>query len=149
MSVAYVSTVLEQDADTVWAVLGDFHGLPAWVVRIRRGTAEGGTGRGPVGSVRALVLEPDGHVARERLVRYDSADTAERGYSYEFDGVIPFPATAYRGTVRVRPITDRGGTFVEWFGEFDCDPALAGELATTFSGIYATFLDDLRAHLTG
>jgi hypothetical protein len=146
MSIAYVSTALEQDVDTVWSVLGDFHGLPAWIDRIRSGEAEEGSGRGPVGSVRRLTLEPDGHVARERLVRYDEPG---RGYSYEFAGPIPFPAGTYRGTVRVLPITDTDGTFVEWYGVFDCDPAVQGELTVTFSAIYAEFLGDLRTHLKG
>lgn len=146
MSIAYASTTLEQDVDTVWAVLGDFHGLPDWIGRIRSGEGEDGSGRGPVGSVRVLTLDPDGHIVRERLVRYDEPG---RSYSYEFDGPMPFPTGAYRGTVRVRPITDIDGTFVEWYGEFDCDPAVIGELTTTFTGIYAAFLDDLRTHLKG
>ena len=146
MTLAYVSTTFEQDADAVWAVLGDFHGLPAWVSRIRSGEAEGGSGRGPVGGIRRLSLEPDGRTARERLVRYDDLD---RSYSYEFADEIPFAASTYRGTVRVRPITDTGGSFVEWYGEFDADPAAADQLTRTFRGIYLAFLEELRAHLRG
>jgi hypothetical protein len=146
MSIAYVSTTFSQDADAVWTVLGDFHGLPSWVSRIRSGEAEGGSGRGPVGSVRRLTLEPDGRTARERLVRYDDQD---RSYAYEFVGEIPFPASTYRGTIRVRPVTDSDGSFVEWYGEFDCDPAVADRLAETFRGIYTAFLGELRSHLEG
>src|SRR5581483_7235185 len=105
MSLAYVSTVLDHDVDAVWAVVGDFHGLPAWIGRIRSSEADGGSGRGPVGSVRRLSLEPDGRTARERLVRYDDAG---RTYSYEFADAIPFPVATYRGNVRLLPVTDRG-----------------------------------------
>ena len=144
MSLAYVSTPLDHDVDTVWAVVGDFHGLPAWVGRIRSGEAEDGSGRGPVGSVRRLTLEPEGRTVRERLVRYDEAG---RSYSYEFADAIPFPVSVYRGSVRVRPITDSGATFIEWYGEFDCDAAVLDGTAASFTAIYTEFLDDLRTHL--
>jgi hypothetical protein len=144
MSLACVSTTLDHDVDAVWAVVGDFHGLPAWIGRIRSGEAEGGSGRGPVGSVRRLTLEPEGRVARERLVRYDEPG---RSYSYEFADAIPFPVGAYRGNVRVLPITDSGATFIEWYGEFDCDAAILEEITAIFKAIYTEFLEDLRAHL--
>jgi hypothetical protein len=140
-----VSTTLDHDVDAVWAVVGDFHGLPAWVGRIRSGEAEGGAGRGPVGSVRELTLEPEGRTARERLVRYDAPG---RSYSYEFADTIPFPVGTYRGTVRLLPITDSGATFVEWYGEFDCDAAVLEQVTAAFTAIYTEFLGDLRAHLT-
>jgi len=38
-------------------------------------------------------------------------------------------------------------TFAEWYGEFDCDAALAGELTGQFTRIYAAFLDELRHHV--
>lgn len=144
MSRAYVSTTLDHDVDAVWAVVGDFHGLPTWIGRIRSGEAEGGSGRGPVGSVRRLTLDPDGHSARERLVNYDDPG---RSYSYEFADTIPFPVRAYLGTVRLRPITDSGATFIEWYGEFDCDRDVVDQVTATFSAIYTEFLGDLRAHL--
>ena len=146
MSLAYVSTTLDHDVETVWAVVGDFHGLPTWIGRIRSGEAEGGSGRGPVGSVRRLTLEPEGREARERLVRYDEPG---RSYSYEFADAIPFPVGTYRGNVRVRPITDSGATFIEWYGEFDCDAAVLEQITGVFTAIYTEFLEDLRTHLKG
>lgn len=144
MTLAYVSTVIDVDVDAVWSVLGDFHGLPAWINRVRSNEIENGSGPGAVGSVRNLTLEPDGDTARERLVRYDAVG---RSYSYEFADAIPFPVSNYRGTVRVLPVTDTKSTFVEWYGEFDCEPAVLDDLATTFRAIYSEFIGDLRQHL--
>jgi hypothetical protein len=106
----------------------------------------GAAGPAPVGSVRRLTMEPDGRVVRERLVAYDASG---HRYSYEFAGDQPFPVRAYRGTVRLLPITQSGGTFIEWYGEFDSDADVLSRLTAAFTGIYAGFIDDLRKHLAG
>lgn len=144
MSLAYVSSVIDSDVDSVWSVLGDFHGIPAWIGRIRSNEPENGSGRGDVGSVRRLTLDPDGHRARERLVAYDGPG---RSYSYEFADEIPFPVRTYRGTVHVLPITDGGTTFLEWYGEFDCEEAVLDEVSAIFCAIYTEFIGDLRKYL--
>ncbi|ORW20470.1 SRPBCC family protein [Mycobacterium palustre] len=146
MSLAYVSTIIESDVDTVWSVIGDFHGLPAWVTMVRSSTPENGAGPGAVGSVRNLTLEPGGGTARERLVRYDAP---ARSYSYDFAEEIPFPVSTYRGTIRVLPVTDSNTTFLEWYGEFDCEPAALETMTATFRAIYSQFIEDLRQHLKG
>jgi hypothetical protein len=146
VSIAYVSAIIEADIDTVWSVLHDFHGIDGWVHRIRSAEPEDGAGPAAVGSTRRLTMQPDGRVVRERLVHYDAPG---HRYSYEFAGEQPFPVRAYRGTVHLLPVTLSGTTFVEWYGEFDCDAAVADRLTTAFTRIYAGFLDDLRAHLAG
>jgi hypothetical protein len=144
VTLAYVSTTLDADIATTWSVLADFHGLAGWVDRIRESVAEGGDGPGAVGSVRRLTLDPDGREVRERLVRYDAAD---HRYSYEFAGENPFPVEFYRGTVHLLPVTDRDATFLEWYGEYDTEPALVDKLRRAFTGLYAGFVEDLRRHL--
>jgi Polyketide cyclase / dehydrase and lipid transport len=146
MSIAYFSTVIDASVDDAWSVLGDFHGIDRWVSRIRSAEPENGARPGAVGSVRRLTMEPDGRVVRERLVHYDACG---RRYSYEFAGDQPYPVRAYRGTIHLLPVTDSGTTFAEWFGEFDCEAALADELTGQFTRIYAVFLDELRRHLAG
>jgi len=138
---AYVSTTLEADLATVWSLLGSFHTWPSWLTRIRESVPEGGSG---VGSVRRLTLEPDGRQVRERLAHHDDAD---HRFSYEFVGENPFPVSRYLGTVHLLPITETGGTFIEWFGDYDTEPERAEPLRATFVAIYAAFLDDLRKHL--
>jgi hypothetical protein len=146
MSRAYVSTVIDAAVDTVWAVVGDFHGLPAWVSMVRSNEPEDGSGPAAVGSVRNLTLEPDGNTARERLVRYDAPS---RSYSYDFANEIPFPVSTYRGTIRALPVTESNTTFLEWYGEFDCEPSLLDTMTATFSAIYLRFIEGLRQHLKG
>jgi hypothetical protein len=50
--------------------------------------------------------------------------------------------------VHLLPVTDRDATFLEWFGEFDTEPALVEKLTAAFTGLYSGFIDDLRGHLT-
>ena len=144
MSIAYVSDTIDAGLDAVWSVLDDFHGIGTWVGRIRSAEPEDGAGPAGVGSVRRLTMEPDGRVVRERLVRYDRPGHL---YAYEFAGDQPFPVRAYRGTVHLLPVTASGGTFIEWYGEFDCDADVVARLTTAFTGIYAGFIGDLRKHL--
>lgn len=146
MSMAYVSTVLEPDVESVWAVLADFHGLAGWIGVIRECVAEDGQGPGAVGSIRRVTLEPDGRQARERLVSYDAV--AHR-YTYEFADEIPYPVRAYRGTVHLLPVTETGGTFLEWYGEFNADADREEPMRRAFCGVYTAFVADLRRHLTG
>lgn len=145
MSLAYVSTTIDADLDTTWSVIADFPGIAAWVGRIRESVAEDGAGPAAVGSVRRLTMEPDGRQVRERLVHYDAPG---HRYSYEFVGENPFPVQFYRGTVHLLPVTDRDATFLEWFGEFDTEPALVAKLTAAFTALYGGFIDDLRSHLT-
>lgn len=144
MSLAYASAVLDVDLATAWSVLGDFHGMADWIGRIRRSVPEGGAGAGSVGSVRRIALEPDGQEVGERLVSYDGPG---HRYSYEFAGTIPFPVRSYRGTVHLLPVTAVDGTFIEWFGEYECDAPLVEPVHEQFIGIYTEFIGDLRAHL--
>jgi len=144
VSIAYVSATVDARIDLVWSVLQDFHGIDRWVRRIRSAEPEDAASPAAVGSTRRLTMEPDGRMVRERLVHYDAPG---HRYSYEFAGDQPFPVRAYRGTVHLLPVTLSGTTFVEWYGEFDCDADVVDRLTTAFTGIYAGFLDDLRGHL--
>ncbi|WP_245669495.1 SRPBCC family protein [Nocardia speluncae] len=136
-----MSSILDAPAEKVWSVLGDFHGLAEWVTMIATSKPEGGDG---VGSVRRVTLV-DGRVVGERLVAYDDPG---RRYSYQFgDDELPFPVRSYRGTVHVLPVTDTNRTFIEWFGEFDCEAAQVEEMNAVFTGIYTEFIANLRDHL--
>lgn len=144
MSRAYTSWLLDHDLETVWAVVRDFHGISTWVERIKSTEAEGGDGPGAVGSIRVVTLKPDGRQVRERLVAYDEAD---HRYSYEFVGESPYPVQSFLATLRLVPLTDGDRTVVEWYADFDCDPARVERLTGAFRSLYEGFVADLRSHL--
>lgn len=140
MAIAYFSRVLTQDIETVWAVLGDFHGIHNWVSQITDSRAVDGAGRGPVGSIRQLTLK-DGREVGERLVAYDASQYT---YSYEFsDDPLPFPMRRFLATIRLRPVTLEQACFLEWYADYDADSANESMLRSAFTDRYKAFSDNL------
>ncbi|GAA0520907.1 polyketide cyclase [Saccharopolyspora subtropica] len=143
MAKSYASAVIEAPAEQVWQVVRDFDGLPRWHPAITASEIEDGAAADTVGCVRHLTLA-DGGVVREQLVSLDDAD---RSYTYDIVE-SPFPVRSYRATIRVRPITDTGHSFVEWYAHYDADAADEDQLDRTFAtDVYRTGLTALRNHL--
>lgn len=140
---AYVSCVLSHPVEAVWQVLGDFHAIDEWVPSIASAEVDGAAGRGSVGSVRIL-YRSDGIEVRERLVGYDERD---HRFSYEFAGPHRFPLRRFLATVRLRPVTSTGQTFLEWFADFDADESDEQGLTSTFESIYGALIEALCEHL--
>lgn len=142
MPTPYASTTVPASADTVWALVRDFNGLPTWHPAIKESSLEGGGEASAVGVLRKLTLG-DGGVVREQLVSLDDTD---RRYTYEIRE-SPFPVRSYRSTIRVAPVTASGEAFVEWWSDYDADGANEADLTATFAdGVYATGLAALREH---
>lgn len=141
----YTSIIVPATAGDIWDLVRDFNGLPGWHPAIARSEIEDGGHAGVVGCVRHLTLA-DGSVMREKLVDLDDAD---RSYTYE-SLVDPHPVRNYRATVRVRPVTDTGQAFVEWYSFFEADAADEAELARTYAeDVYGTGVAGLRARFGG
>ncbi len=118
MARSYASTVINASADDVWARIRDFNALPEWTGgAIEKSDLEGGLAADQVGVVRHLVLGGGELHIRERLL---TLSDAERSYTYNFEAT-PFDVDNYLCTIRVTPITDGGGSFVEWSTTFDCN----------------------------
>ena len=140
MARAYASGVVSASADEVWALVRDFDGLPSWHPAIKASEIEEGTNH-VVGAVRKLTLD-GGAVVRERLVTLDDTD---RTYTYEFTDPGPMPVRSYRSTIRVAPVTDTGGAFVEWRCWFDSEAADEAGMSRQFSqGVYTTGIEALQ-----
>lgn len=138
------STVVPADADTVWRVLRDFDGLPAFHPAITASELEDGARSDQVGAVRHLTLG-DGGSVRERLV---ALDDRERRLVYAILE-SPFPVRDYRATMRVLPVTSTGECVVTWSVLFDCDLDDAERLSAFFGrDVFGTGLDGLVAHLS-
>lgn len=108
------STVFEQTADQVWAVIRDFNSYPVWVASVTESHIEEGKAGDAVGAIRNFVEY--GARIRQRLLAHSDLD---RFYTYE--SCEPLGAiTYYQGTGRVTPIIDGNRAFVEWSVTFDC-----------------------------
>lgn len=130
MATARRVTELAAGADEVWAVVGDFNGLPEWLPPIERSELEDG-------GVRRLTLRDGGEVV-ERL---ESHDDAGRSYSYRIleSGL---PVRDYRATVAVHERPD--GCEVEWQSTFEPEGASEEDAVAVIDGIYDTGLAALR-----
>jgi hypothetical protein len=101
------STVFEQTADQVWAVIRDFNSYPVWVASVTESHIEDGKAGDTVGAIRNFV--EFGVLTRQRLVAHSDLD---RFYTYE--SCEPLGAiTYYQGTGRVTPIVDSNRAFME------------------------------------
>ena len=144
MPKAYASTVIDLPADRVWAAVRDFNALPVWAGHmVARSEIEDGKAADQVGCVRSFVLH-DGEHLRERMV--ELSDVA-RTYVYNFEKT-PFAVQNYLATLRVTPVTDTGGSLVEWWTTFDCAPAETDQWIKTFAvDVFCGGLANLKKHL--
>lgn len=143
MATSYASTVIAAPADAVWARIRDFNGLPVWVGGLIAGSEiEDGRAGDQVGGIRKLTLG-DGAVIRERLLTHSDWD---RSYTYNFE-TTPFDVDNYHATLSVKPITDGGGSFVEWWTTFDCDRDQQAHWTEFFANqVFQGGFDALKAH---
>jgi hypothetical protein len=108
------STILEQAANQVWAVIRDFNSYPVWVASVTESHIEESKSGDTVGAIRNFVEY--GTRIRQRLLAHSDLD---RFYTYE--SCEPLGAiTSDQGTGRVTPIVDGNRAFDEWSVTFDC-----------------------------
>jgi len=141
MTKVYYSTVLEQTADQVWAVIRDFNSYPVWVATVTESHIEDGKSGDAVGAIRNFV--ESGTRIRQRLLAHSDLD---RLYTYE--SCEPLGAiTYYQGTGRVTPIVDGDRAFVEWSVTFDCPEKEQENCTKLLEGAIPQWLKSLRAVL--
>jgi uncharacterized membrane protein len=135
------STVLEQTADQVWAIIRDFNSYPAWVESVTESLIEEGRSGDSVGAIRNFV--ESGTRIRQRLLAHSDLD---RFYTYE--SCEPLGAiTYYQGTGRVMPIVDGNRAFVEWSVTFDCPAEEQANCTKLLKEAMPEWLKSLRAVL--
>lgn len=128
------TAVVDADPDTVWALIGDFHGLAAWHPHVPPSEKDDD------GAVR--LFRVDGKVvARERLL---SRDDAARSYTYTvLDPMLPIGD--YVATLAVRPHPD-GVSQVVWRADYRAEDAVVPQVEAVFGdGTYGTGLAALQA----
>jgi hypothetical protein len=69
--------------------------------------------------------------------------------TYELCGAPSLPVEGFQATLRVTPVVDGDRSFVEWWADFDCEPARRDELIGTLRGWLAQWLETLRREPDG
>jgi hypothetical protein len=128
MAKSYYSAIFEQSAEQVWAAIRDF-GSYTWAGSVSESFIEEGKAGTEVGAIRNARLGNTVVIHRQRLLAYSDL---ERFYSYEFCEPFPYPIRNCVITLRVTPIVDNNGSFVEWYATFDCDAAEYDHWTTYF-----------------
>ena len=143
MAKSYASTVIKASPDEVWARVRDFNGLATWHSGlVSASEIEDGKAGDQVGSIRSFTLTDGTHI-REQLLAHSDLD---RSYTYDFQKT-PFDVDNYCATLRVTPLTDGGGSFVEWWTTFDCDRDQQGHWTEFFANeVFQGGFDALKAH---
>ena len=142
MSKSYYSTIFEQPADDVWGAIRNFNNYPVWVDGAGESEIEGGKSGDAVGAIRNVLY--NGNRRRQRLLVL--SDVA-REQTYCFEGEIPLPVKNFQATLRVTPVIDRDGAFVEWWASFDCESNALDERTAFFRDAFAGWLGSLRRHM--
>lgn len=141
MPFAYYSTVFGVPAAAVWDRIRDF-GDYDWAGTGYDAILEDGRPGDAVGSVRAV--STGGGLIRQRLLAHCDRD---RSYTYCFVGDPPHPVRDYQATLRVTPVVDGEGAFIEWWATFEPDADDAAAPADLFQASFARWLGSLRAAL--
>jgi uncharacterized protein YndB with AHSA1/START domain len=138
MSGSVVKTIeLPASAADVWAVIGDFNGLPRWNAGVERSDLSEG------GKRRTLTLKAGGAVV-EDLVYYDEAG---RSLSYSIvEG--PIPVSRHQATIAAAE-RGPGQSIVRWNCEFEPKGAPIEVVAGIFSSIFEGGLKQLAQMFGG
>lgn len=138
----YTSSVIDASADTVWARVRDFNGLPQWHPGIVDSRIENSEASDRIGCIRQFHTR-DGGTYREKLL-------ALSDYEYSCTYSIldsPMGVDNYVATLKLTPITDGMRTFAEWSAEFDCAEGREGALTQTIGqGVFQGGFEALKRH---
>lgn len=116
MPKGYVSAVIDAPAESVWAIVRDFNGLPSWFPGCVGSHIEGDFRSDQIGCVRNFRMDDGVHV-RERLT--ELRHEPPMWFAYDILD-SPHRVDNYSARFRCLPITDNDTTFVDWEVTFDC-----------------------------
>lgn len=142
MANAYYSTIFQEPASDIWEIVRDFNNYQVWVGGAGESHIEHGKSGDTVSAVRSVHYQ--GRHIRQRLL---ALSDAERAQTYEFCGAPSLPLTGFQATLRVTEVVDGDRSFVEWWANFDCEPARRDELTATLRSWFAGWLESLRGVL--
>lgn len=138
----YVSSVIQASADTVWARIRDFNGLPQWHPGIAESRIENNQSSDRVGCIRRFHTR-DGALIREKLLALSDYDFS---CSYEIIE-SPMGVEHYVATIKLTPVTDSACCFCEWSAEFECIEGKERELTELIGdGVFQSGFNALKQH---
>ncbi len=138
----YVSSVIDANADSVWARIRDFNGLPQWHPLIADSRIENQQPADRVGCVRNFHTRDGGRI-REKLLALSDYD-----YTCTYEILeSPMGVTQYVATLKLTPVTDGDRCFAEWSAEFECDEGRERELSELIGqGVFQAGFEALKRH---
>ena len=140
MGQTYQSIVINAPAEKVWGAIRNFHDM-GWAPNVITGVGVVGDKKGnDVGAKRVL-----NGAFHETLLEVKDDD---RTFVYSIDDgpspVSKAEVSNYIGHVAVRPVTEGGGTFVEWSSRWERNDKATFEFC---HGIYVALLADMKKSL--
>lgn len=123
MARVYISAVMDAPVEKVWGVLRDFNGLPDYHEFFARSEIEDGLPADQIGCVRNFHAHDGGHI-REKLLTLSDRDYTCCYCILE----ATLPVENYVAEMRLKPITEGGKTFGEWWAEYDVADSDASEV---------------------
>jgi hypothetical protein len=141
MGSTYQSIVLDAEPDKVWDTVKNFHDL-GWAPNVITSCEKvGDTDQASAGAKRVL----NGAI-HETLIEFNNE---KRFLRYQItDGPSPISKEEvknYFGTLRVVPVTEGKGTFLEWHSEWEQNDAPVYEFC---HGVYCALLGELKGKFT-
>jgi hypothetical protein len=141
----HITAIVNAPLDKVWPLFRDFNGLGGWHPGVAQSRLEEGGRHDAVGSVRHLTLKPSGFV-REQLLMLDDPNTALRYSIIETD----LPMRDYVAGISLHPVTEGGGTLVQWWADFRVEGARLSDVAEAVGqNVFAAGLAALDEKLRG
>ena len=131
MARVYISAVIDAPIEDAWAVLRDFNALPRYHRFFARSEIEDGLPADQIGCVRNFHTHDGGHI-REQLLTL--SDREHRCCYCILEATLP--VQNYVSEMTLKPITETGETFGEWWAEYDVAEADAAEVHQTVSDTF-------------
>lgn len=124
MANSYYSTVVHKTADEVWTHIRDF-GHYEWGAGVSSSEIENEKYGTDIGAIRSFRYYDVPN--RQRLLSHSDSERYQSWEGCEVFGSL----RAYENTIRVTPIIEGNGAFVEWSAQFDA-PAEEYDYWATF-----------------
>ena len=114
MARVYVSSVMDIPIEEAWGVLRDFNALPIYHPFFSKSAIEGGKPADQIGCVRDFYTHDGGRIREELLTLSDREYTC----CYRILEAA-LPVRNYVSEMRLKPVTEGGKTFGEWWAEYE------------------------------